>query len=400
MTTIVESRTDSGASYASAVGGGAEVVEALDALRRHLDQRPTEYAVVLGPNVHLEGAIKLAESLRVTRPTLSVILLRHRVDANVLTEALRSGMREVVEERDLTGLGQAVRRAYTLSEALGGNDVTSENEGAGKVITVFSAKGGVGKTTISTNLAVLLARAGHSTCLIDLDLAFGDVAVSLQILPTRTFVDAVPMGGELDPASLESLLTPYRDGLMTLIAPLQPTAKDTIPPELVGRVLDMLKQRFDYIVVDTAPAFDDHVLKAFDHTDLLLLLLTLDVPAVKAAKIALETLDLINYPRDRVRLILNRADSKVGLGGFEVEKALGAKVMASIPSAREVPASINRGEPITTAHPRHPVTQALEELARLCVAKVSTPNATADSTAPAEAGGHRSRSRFARKARA
>jgi len=206
--------------------------------------------------------------------------------------------------------------------------------------------------------------------------------------------------GELDPASLESLLTPYRDGLMTLIAPLQPTAKDTIPPELVGRVLDMLKQRFDYIVVDTAPAFDDHVLKAFDHTDLLLLLLTLDVPAVKAAKIALETLDLINYPRDRVRLILNRADSKVGLGGFEVEKALGAKVMASIPSAREVPASINRGEPITTAHPRHPVTQALEELARLCVAKVSTPNATADSTAPAEAGGHRSRSRFARKARA
>jgi pilus assembly protein CpaE len=397
MTTIVESRAESAESYVSAIGSGVEVVPALDALKRHLDSRPNEYAVVLGPNVHLEAAVGLAESLRLSRPALSVILLRHRIDTPVLTEALRSGMREVVEDRDLTGLGQAVRRAYTLHQALAGDGAVGGGRRAGQLVTVFSAKGGVGKTTVSTNLAVLLADGGrNSVCLVDLDLAFGDVAVSLQILPARTIADAVPMGEDLDPASLESLLTPYREGLTTLVAPLQPDAKDAISAELVGRILAMLRQQYDYVVVDTAPAFDDHVLMAFDHSDLLLLVLTLDVPALKATKITLETLDLLNYPRERVRLVLNRADTKVGLSVAEVEKALQFDVSATVPSAREVPASINRGEPVCTAHPRHPVTQSLRALAASC-AEAATEAAGADAAASAPAPHPRSRGRFARK---
>src|SRR5580765_3760681 len=117
MTTIVESQPSSAELFVGAIGAGTEVVMSIDALRHHLEARPDEFAVVLGPAVNLQAAVALADSLRVARPTLSVILLRPRVDASVLAEALRSGMREVVEERDLTGLSLAVGRARTLYKA-------------------------------------------------------------------------------------------------------------------------------------------------------------------------------------------------------------------------------------------------------------------------------------------
>jgi pilus assembly protein CpaE len=365
MTLIVEASPSNAGTYSSAVGGG-EVVPTIESLKKKLDERPNEFAVVLGPTVNLEAAARLAESLRVSHPRLSVILLRPRVDTRVLTEALRSGMREVLEERDLTGLGQGVRRAHALWQSLSGASGSDDASQNGKLITVFSAKGGVGKTTVSTNLAVLLADGGHkSVCLVDLDLAFGDVAVTLQIMPTHTIADAVSMGSNLDSAGLESLLTKYQDGVVSLVAPIQPDAKDSISAELVARIIVLLKRTFDYVVVDTAPAFDDHVLVSFDHSDLLLLLLTLDIPAVKATKVTVETLDLLNYPREKIRLVLNRADSKVGLSVEEVEKALNFKVSATIPSSREVAASVNRGEPMPLAYPRHPVTDCLRSLANL-----------------------------------
>ena len=120
-------------------------------------------------------------------------------------------------------------------------------------------------------------------------------------------------------------------------------------------MLDLLKQQFDFVVVDTPPAFDDHVLAAFDQSDMVALLATLDIPALKNLKLTLETLDLLNYPRERWRLVLNRADSKVGLALSEVEKTLKAPISVQIPSSRDVPASINRGVPIVLDDPKHPV---------------------------------------------
>lgn len=396
MTTIVESVAANAETYASAIGSDVQVVPTIDVLKRQLEERPNEYAVVFGPQVNLEAAANLADSLRVSHPALSVILLRARVDTPVLTEALRSGMREVLGDRDLTGLGQAVHRAHTLFQALSNGQATGETARDGKLVTVFSAKGGVGKTTVSTNLAVQLAEGGlHSVCLVDLDLAFGDVAVSLQVLPTHTIADTVSMGADLDIAGLESVLTRYRDGIFTLVAPVKPDAKDAISAELVGRVLVLLKDMFDYVVVDTAPAFDDHVLMAFDQSDLLVLLLTLDVPAVKATKITLETLDLLNYPREKIRLVLNRADTKVGLSADEVEKALHFPVSATIPSAREVPASVNRGEPICLSHPRHPVTECFRTLASASMEALRVPRGSQlVSAAPSR------QRRFARRSRA
>ena len=366
MPTIVEPEAASAESFAAAIGVRCRRVANLEELKRDLSEDLAEYAIVLGPSVDLDAAAALADTLRVTRPATSVVLIRRRVDTSVLAEALRSGMREVVEERDLAGLGQAVLRAAQVWEALHG-PVTAGGLGShGRQITVFSPKGGVGKTTVAVNLSLALTDGGtKKVCLVDLDLAFGDVAITLQLFPARTLADAVPIEAGLDAESLESLLTPHRAGISTLVAPVQPDAKDSIPASLVGKVLRLLKQSYDYVVVDTAPSFDEHVLQAIDETDDLLLVTTLDVPTLKNVKIAVETLDLLNFPKDRRRLVLNRADDKVGLTADKVESTLGMTIAASIPTSPQVASSTNSGEPILASLPRHAVSRAVVALAVL-----------------------------------
>ncbi|HET6562747.1 MAG TPA: P-loop NTPase [Marmoricola sp.] len=364
MPVIVESNTANAELFLSVSGAGTTVVPNLDDLRRALAETPDEYAIVLGPGVDLEAASALADNLRVTRPAISVILMRRRVDTSVLAEALRSGMREVVEERDLTGLGEAIKRAHQVFRAVTGPSVRGDDSPTGKLVTVFSPKGGVGKTTIAANLAVALsAREALRVCLVDLDLGFGDIAITLQLFPARTIADAVALESELDFSMLEPLLTPHRRGFSTLVAPVQPDAKDSIPASLVSRILSVLKQNFDYVIVDTSPAFDEHVLQAFDETDELLLVTTLDVPTLKNVKIACETLDLLNFPKPRRHLVLNRADDKVGLSPEKVETTLDMKITQAIPTSPEVANATNAGEPIAASHPKHVVSQAFNRLA-------------------------------------
>jgi pilus assembly protein CpaE len=362
LPTIVEPQAATAEMFAGAIGVQSRHVASLEELKRTLSTDPDEYAVVLGPSVDQEAAASLADTLRVTRPATSVILIRRRVDTGVLAEALRSGMREVVEERDLAGLNQAVMRAAQVWEAVHG-PVSASGSSRGKQITVFSPKGGVGKTTLAVNLAIALSRGEKNVCLVDLDLGFGDVAITLQLFPARTLADAVALEHGLDIESLDPLLTPHRDGIHTLVAPVQPDAKESIPASLVSKVLRLLRSKFDYVVVDTEPSLDEHVLQAFDETDELLLVTTLDIPTLKNVKIAVETLDLLNFPKNQRRLILNRADDKVGLSSDKVESTLGMSIAASIPTSPQVASSTNAGEPIVASLPRHPVSKAIVALA-------------------------------------
>lgn len=329
--------------------------------------------VVLGPDVPLRDALALAGELRLSRPEVGIVLQRGAVDAPVLAEALRAGVREVVPADDTAGLVEAVRRSDELGAALLRRGEPLTHTGLGQVVTVFSAKGGCGKTTISTNMGAALADGGRRrVVVVDLDLAFGDVAIALQLFPVRTIADAMPMGvDDLDFAALQTLLTPHSPGLTTLVAPVEPGAADGIPAGLVTRILELLRENFDFVVVDTPPAFDDQVLAAFDLSDSIVLLATLDIPALKNLKLTLETLDLLSYPRERWRIVLNRSDSKVGLSVSEVEKTLRTGITAQVPSSRDVPASINRGVPIVLDDPKHPVSVAIRQFAENDVAGVS-----------------------------
>ncbi len=233
----------------------------------------------------------------------------------------------------------------------------------GKVVTVFSAKGGVGKTTLSTNTAVHLASQGQRTLLIDLDLSFGDVAISLQLVPNRSVFDAVSMAGHLDEEGIRSLATHHdASGLDVLCAPNDPGDADRIPVSTIGEIIKVARRCYDFVVVDTPPSFTEHVLAAIDLSDLLVLIATLDIPAVKNLRVAIDTLDMIGSPKDARLIVLNRSDAKVGLRPEDVESAIKSSIAVNIPNSISVPASVNRGVPIVLDEPRAPVTLAIKEL--------------------------------------
>jgi pilus assembly protein CpaE len=231
------------------------------------------------------------------------------------------------------------------------------------VIAVSSCKGGVGKSTVAVNLAVALSGSGAArVCLVDLDLAFGDVAITLQLIPEHTIAEAIGTEDHLDFALLETLLTRH-ENCSILAAPTHPEGKDRISPALVRRILRVLRRHFDYVVVDTSPSFDDQVLHAFDETDECILVATLDVPTVKNMKVAIETLDGLDLVRGHRHLLLNRADDEVGLSPANVETLLKMPVATALPSALAVTNATNHGRPIVLSRPEHPVSKALVRLA-------------------------------------
>jgi pilus assembly protein CpaE len=338
--------------------------------------------VIVAPDVPLAEALELATAQRVARPSVGVVLVRARVDTSLLTSALRAGVREVVRVEDPVALRAACERSLELTAQFGAPPPPTTLV-AGHVVTVFAAKGGCGKTTVATNLAVASAEAGRTVCLVDLDLAFGDVAIALQLDPKRTLSDAVPMVGHVDEMGIRSLTTSYRPRMDTVLAPVEPGAAEAIPASLVGELLAVLRTMYDLVVVDTPPAFTDHVLSAFDASDRFVLVASLDVPALKNLKLTLEMLDLLNFDPARREIVLNRADSKVGLTLGEVQDALGAQVSVQIPSSRAVPSAINRGVPIVVDAPGHPVSTAFKTLA----ARVAAPaDAPAGATSPKSRG--------------
>lgn len=362
MTVLLEPDSDAAEILLVALPGEVLVVESVPAATRAVSAG-REALVIIGADVDLGQALEFTERQRVENPVLGVVLVRRRVDVTVLGHALRVGVREVVPVDDLAAVTDACRRSLIVSGKLGG--LASGDESApAQVTVVFSAKGGCGKTTVATNLAVALSDSGRSrVCLLDLDLAFGDVAIALQLMPQRTIVDAIAMAGHLDEQGIASIVTRYGPTLDTICAPLEPGEAERIPVAVVIELIGVLRTMYDHVVIDTPPAFTEHVLAAFDLSDRYILLATLDIPALKNLRLTLDMLDLLGYPREGSQIVLNRSDSKVGLTVADVEQTLKTRISALIPSSRAVPASINRGVPLVVEEPTHPVSVALRGLA-------------------------------------
>jgi Flp pilus assembly CpaE family ATPase len=354
-----------GARFLRGIGADFRVADSLRAAAQMLDTDPDETLVVIGPRTPTSEALAFAAALRLARPTVGVVLARQEVDVDLLTRAIQSGVREVVPAGDEAALAAACRRSYELSRRLFDAADSQGTAPLGQLITVFAAKGGCGKTTLAVNLGVVLARdTSHGVCVVDLDLSFGDVAISVQLDPSRTLVDALPMAGHMDTTGASSLLTRYQPGLEMLLAPVTPGDAEKIPATLVGELLTVLRGMFDYVVVDTPAQLSEHVLTAMDASSHHVLLTTPDVPALKNLRVTLDMLDLLSYPRQIRSVVVNRSDSKVGLSLQDVEKVVRCPISAQVPSSRAVPISINQGTPITVGTPGHPVSQAISRFAQ------------------------------------
>jgi pilus assembly protein CpaE len=349
------------------LGSEVRTADDLSAAAKLLDSDPAETLVVIGPQAGIEEALGFASALRMVRPAVGVILVREQADVEMLNRALQSGVREVVQAGDHAALAAACRRSRDVSWRILAA-TTTERTGQtvdGKIITVFTAKGGVGKTMLSINLGVALAQRGaYQVCVVDLDLASGDLAISLLLDPVRTLADAVSMTGHIDTTGAGSLLTPYRPGLEMLLAPVNPGDAEKVPPSLVGELLAVLRTMFDYVVVDTPPQLSEHVLTALDASAHHVLLTTPDVPALKNLRVVLDVLDMLSYPAEIRSVVLNRAESKLRLSQEDVERVIRTPVVAQIPASRAVPISVNKGTPITLASPGHAVSKAITALAR------------------------------------
>ncbi len=252
----------------------------------------------------------------------------------------------------------------------------------GKLITVFSTKGGVGKTVIATNLAVCLAQRFQSdVALVDLDLQFGDVGVSLKLNPKHTIYDAVLMEETLNEKTLNSFMTVNGTGVKALLAPLEPEVADLISSTSIQKIIQVAKKIASFVIIDTPPTFNDHVLAALEASDLIYLVTTMDIASVKNIKLCLQTLQLLGCPKDKTRLLINRTYRKSGLRQDDIEKSLESEAVLTLPRDKMVPLSSNQGMPTVVKAPRTPFSKSIYRLSQLTETpeisqKIESPSAT------------------------
>jgi pilus assembly protein CpaE len=295
--------------------------------------------------------------------------------AAMLEHALETDVADVLLLPQLThNVVFAIRKAAHVRRQL-----QTSTHRAGRVVTVFSPKGGTGKTVVSTNLAAALAkRGGGRTLLLDLDLQFGDAAIALGIEPEKTIFDLVVAPGELDPEKLAGYVSKHQCGLDVLAAPLRPEDAELVIESKVIALLEVARASYDTIVVDTSPFFHGPMLATLDRTDELLILCGLDVPTLKNVRLALQTLELLSFPASRVRYVMNRVNSNTGLSTREVEAGLKVKIDCEMPTDRQVQVCVNRGEPVVLAEPRSDFSKAIADLAKRLAPPASTTTKTAE----------------------
>ena len=334
--------------------------------------------VLIGPSISNEEGIDAVRTLRNEDPSLILIAVAEQVTSGLLRAAMRAGISEVIEaplteEKIEDAIKQFANDVLKRKVAAVVPVATHKDEG--QIIVVMSAKGGSGKTVTATNLAILLTRfEDKKVALVDADLQFGDVCLVLQLEPRFTLVNAAHELHHLDTQLLESLLTDHPSGLKVMAAPLEPAFADDISTESLITVVTLLRETYDYVIVDTASMLDELLLSLLEKADVILQVVDMDLPSVKNAKLALETLRLLKFPTSKVKLILNRSNAKARLDDKEIEGALKMSISAAIPSDGAVAASMNEGRPVVESAPKSRVAKGFESVAELIAGPVPEPS--------------------------
>lgn len=305
--------------------------------------------LVLGPGLQADDAIRLASLFDLQYPEISVVLASTDA-AEIALPAMRAGIRDLLEpSADAVAIRALLERASLAAAGRRrglGAQVDAGPQG-GRIIAVMSPKGGVGKTTISTNLAIGLGRTAPMKVVIaDLDLQFGDVASGLLIDPERTIADAVTGAAVQDSMVLKSYLSAHPAGIYALCAPRNPSQIEQISAEQVGHLLEQLAKEFDYVIVDTAPGLGEHVLATLERASDVVWVCGMDIPSIRGLRNGLEILDEIGLVPEQRHVVLNFADKRSGLTLVDVEATIGCPVDVTLPRSRSLPYSTNRGIPV------------------------------------------------------
>jgi pilus assembly protein CpaE len=364
---------------------GAQAFPGLDELDGAKFRPGSPVVLVLGPSqATAETLARVGALLKTTRGAGAVVVVEHP-SAKLMSLALRSGVDDAIE---LADVGPQLARtlgelAFRLDEELAAPPPRNEPGTGGRrkafVTSVFSPKGGVGKSVVAVNLAAALARtSGEPVVVLDLDLQFGDVAVMLRLQPLHTFTDAISAGDLLDETLLRSFLARHeKSGVYVLAAPTSPSEADHVDSAAMLRVLDLLRDMFGHVVIDTPPHLSEVVLQAVAESDLVGFVVAMDVPSVKNARLGLQAFSLLQLPLGKVVLLLNRAGSKVHLAPHDIERVLEMKVDLSLPSDVTVTQSVNQGVPVLLEYPRSPFSGQVTLLADLVLNRAEETSPTA-----------------------
>jgi pilus assembly protein CpaE len=315
--------------------------------------------VVVGCAEEREEALELIGSAARQRTDRPVVALYSGTPNGFLERAFEAGA------DDLITLPQnSTQLAFAFEKALARRRGSAPASERGQLVTVLGPKGGTGKTLTSCNIAVALALGGTSTAIVDLDLQFGDVGLALGLKPTHTIYDLAVSGGSLDADKVDSFLAEHPSGARALLAPLRPDQAAAVTVQFLREVLEILRSRYEVVVVDTPPAFTPEVIAAVDNSSALCVVGMLDALSLKDTKIGLETLAQMGYASEELTLVLNRADTSVGISEQDVEQLLGRKPDVLVPSDRAIPRAITAGQPIVVAEPKSNAARAFFGLVR------------------------------------
>ncbi|WP_075013728.1 AAA family ATPase [Geodermatophilus obscurus] len=329
--------------------------------------------LLVGPQAASQEVFGLAARLDVQCPGITVVLVADPTP-EIWQEAMRAGVRDLLPPTaDAGAIRAAVERAGSAAAERRRvlRPVEETARYTGRVITVASPKGGVGKTTVASNLAIgLTETAPQSTVLVDLDVQFGDVASALGLVPEYVLPDVAHGPAAEDTMVLKTFLTQHPSGLYAVCGADSPAAGDTVTAADVTRLLTSLAREFRYVVVDTAPGLSEQTLAALDRATDVVMLSSMDVPGVRGLRKELDVLrELCMIPAGR-HVVMNFADAKGGLSVRDVETAIGTGVDVVVPRSAAVPASTNQGVPIVAGSRRDP---AAKELRRLVARFAATP---------------------------
>ena len=384
--------------------GGQQAVE--------LAKRERPDVILMDINMPGMDGITATEIIANTVPGSPIIMMSVQGEQDYLRRSMLAGAREfLVKPFSADELVNAIRHVHEIEKVKraryeqispsqrGDGNAPAHPAGAptrGKIITFFSPKGGVGRTTISTNLAVALHQStGQPVCLVDGSLPFGDIAVILNMSPkAKTIADLVGAFDQVDAEVMESVLVSHSTGIKVLLAPPTPETAERITGANIKKVLETLRESYAYVIVDTWPSFQDQVLTMLDVADVILTLMTLEITSLKNVGVFMEIVEKLGYDEQKVQLIANRNDSSGGIKASDIESSLGRKIPHTIVSdGRALVLAVNRGVPFVISHRDSQVAKDIFTLA----AKLSGSDEAAPAAAtPQKAAAKQGRRLFAR----